>query len=301
RFRSDASLLHPASTIRRLAAPAGSETPADMEVSFFGVVGPLGVLPHAYTELLLERGRNKDEALRGFLDLFHHRLLSYFYRAWEKYRFAVAFERGEGDILARYLWSLLGLGTEGLRRRMEVPDEALLFFAGVLARRPRCAAALEGALGDYFGVRASVLPLTGGWAALDPEDRTRLGVQDGGSIVGRATVLGERIWHPQGGFRVQVGALRWDRLLEFLPGRSAFRELSAFVRFYVGIELDFDVVLVLRAEEAGGIRLGGTGAAGAPLGWASWLVSGPSTRDLRTASFPCPSTVHEEPGLRAAA
>jgi type VI secretion system protein ImpH len=49
--------------------------------------GPSGVLPYNYTELVIDRLRNKDRALAEFLDIFHHRMISLFYQAWEKYRF----------------------------------------------------------------------------------------------------------------------------------------------------------------------------------------------------------------------
>ncbi len=45
-----------------------------------------GVLPHHYTELVIRRLQLRDTSLRDFLDVFHHRALSFFYRAWKKYR-----------------------------------------------------------------------------------------------------------------------------------------------------------------------------------------------------------------------
>ena len=44
------------------------------------------------------------------------------------------------------------MGTAGLRGRLEVDDEVLLFYAGLLAQQPRSASALAGMLQDYFGV-----------------------------------------------------------------------------------------------------------------------------------------------------
>ena len=66
-------------------------------MNFMGTTGPQGPLPHFYTTLILSRLRSGDKTLRDFLDLFHHRMLSFFYQAWEKYRFAVSYDRGERD------------------------------------------------------------------------------------------------------------------------------------------------------------------------------------------------------------
>ena len=38
-------------------------------------------------------GPERNQGLREFLDIFNHRLISFFYRAWEKYRFPIAYER----------------------------------------------------------------------------------------------------------------------------------------------------------------------------------------------------------------
>src|SRR5262249_36542598 len=150
-----------------------------MTVAFLGLTGPSGVLPRHYTELLLrmEREANGSEkrALRAWLDLFNHRLISLFYRAWEKYRFYVAYERGEHagrepDAFTQVLFSLAGLGVPKLRGRLRVvtpegpgertvariDDLALLHYSGYLAQRPRCATSLEALLGDYFGLAVRV-------------------------------------------------------------------------------------------------------------------------------------------------
>ena len=39
--------------------------------------------------------------LRDFLDIFNHRLISLFYRAWEKYRFPIAYERRDEDTFSQ--------------------------------------------------------------------------------------------------------------------------------------------------------------------------------------------------------
>ena len=81
-------------------------------------------------ELLLklevtQRGNPERRTLRDWLDLFNHRLISLFFRAWEKYRFPLAYERGlpagpEPDAFTRSLYCLVGLGLPPLRGRLRV-------------------------------------------------------------------------------------------------------------------------------------------------------------------------------------
>ena len=86
-----------------------------MTVAFLGLTGPLGrAAAPLHRAAPGAAPRTGDRALAAFLDLFNHRLISLFYRAWEKYRFAVAYERGEDDRVHRsYLFHLIGLGTRG--------------------------------------------------------------------------------------------------------------------------------------------------------------------------------------------
>jgi type VI secretion system protein ImpH len=67
-------------------------------------------------------------------------LISFFYRAWEKYRFPIAYERSRRDPFTAYLFDLIGLGTKGLSGRMRLPDQGLLLYAGLIAQKPHSAA-----------------------------------------------------------------------------------------------------------------------------------------------------------------
>jgi type VI secretion system protein ImpH len=119
RFRSHVSLSFPPSSIVDLSPGAPESRSPVLTQAFFGLTGPSGVLPRHYTDLLLrlEAMRVPERrALREWLDLFTHRLLSLFHRAWEKYRFPLAYERldaaaGEPDPFSLALFSLVGMGT----------------------------------------------------------------------------------------------------------------------------------------------------------------------------------------------
>jgi type VI secretion system protein ImpH len=277
RFRAHASLAFPPSAIHEVEQADEAGRPALMTVAFMGLTGPLGVLPRHYTELIIERGRMNDPTLRDFLGLFDHRLISLFYRAWEKYRVPIGYERARArgdrlDEVSTYVFDLFGMGTKGLRGRFRtLADEATLFYAGLLGQRPHGASGLQGILQDYFGVPARVRQFRGRWLQLSEDNRSR--VARGGTpdnVVGRA-VLGSRVWDQQAAFRLRIGPLGFRAFQDFLPSGTAFAPLVELTRFYVGQELDFDVQLVLKAAEVPRCRLGHVGPDAPRLGWSTWL------------------------------
>jgi type VI secretion system protein ImpH len=288
RFRSHLSLSFPPSAIHDIERLQDGNGPAQMTVAFMGLAGLQGVLPRHYTELLLERARHKDQTLRDFLDLFNHRLISLFYRAWEKYRFPIAYEQAlakqEGyDSFSLRLFDLIGLGTKGLREMLEVEDEALLFYAGLLAQHPHSASALEGLLQDYFGIPVHVAQFVGQWLTLSEANRSRLGVREGNNALGVSAVAGRRVWDQQGKFRLRLGPLTYDEFCRFLPSGEAFERLVGLTRFYAGQEWDFDVQLILKAAEVPACRLGETGEQAPRLGWSAWLKSKAFCHDAEDA------------------
>lgn len=274
RFGARASLSFPASEVHALEQSESG--PPLMRVNFMGTIGPLGVLPLYYTELVAECLKERDRTLRDFLDIFHHRAIALFYRAWEKYRFSVAFERGEDDRFSYYLSSIVGLGTDGLQNRQQAPDQSLRFYAGLFAQQPRSAEALKLILSDFFAVPVEVEQFLGGWYRLDPDSQCNLeDAAEDSQMLGFGAVVGDEIWNPQSRIRVVVGPLSLKRYLEFLPSGSAYPLLRGLIRFFAGDEFDFEAQLILDRHEVPACELGSTGDAAPQLGWVSWSSTRP--------------------------
>jgi type VI secretion system protein ImpH len=289
RFRTDVSLGYPPSAVRGIRAGENGG-PVELAVAFMGLVGRLGVLPRHYTELILERGRQKDASLREFLDLFNHRLITLFYRAWEKHHFPVGYERakrkGQGyDRFSRCLLALVGMGTGGLLERLDVPDRALMFYGGLLARHCRSASALQGLLRDYFGVPVSIDQMTGKWLPLPRDKRTRLGPGDANNVLGDTAICGSRVWDPHAKFTVRVGPVGIGAFYQFLPSGDAFPRLCQLTGLFAGKEFDFDVRQTLRAAEVPACRLGDTRGPAPLLGWSTWLKVRDFEQDASDAVF----------------
>ncbi len=287
RFRSVPSLTFPPSAINALQRPENPDEPPVMAIAFLGLYGPSGALPTVYTELVMQRLRAGDHTLAAFLDQFNHRMASFFYRAWEKYRPAIARERGEADDrFADHLFALMGLGLGPLHGRHAFPDAALLPASGLLAQRRRPAVVLEAILTDYFGRSVAVEPFIGRWLRLEPPDRSTLSSTGlGHNALGTSLVVGARVWDEQSKFRLRLGPLTLPQFRGFLPGTDAFRQLCELARLYVDAEFDFDVQLVLRAEDVPSCRLISNSGAGPQLGRTAWLTSRSLDRDAQDAVF----------------
>jgi len=288
RFAANPSMSFPASQIQALEM--GDGRPPRMTVNFFGLTGPSACLPLVYTELLLKRIREGDTALQEFLDIFNHRLLSLFCRAWEKYRFPISYERGGEDRFTSHLLELIGLGTEGLRDRQQVHDESLLFYAGLFTEHARSAVSLEQILADYFGVEVAIEQFVGGWYQVDTESRCNLGARASLSEqLGSGALVGDAVYDRQSRVRIRLGPLGFAQYTGFLPEGNARPELDAIVRFFTGGEIDVEIQLVLRRAEVPRCLLGGEGQeadAQPRLGWSTWMKSAPFSRDPDETTLP---------------
>lgn len=280
RFGVNNSLAFPASQIQSMDWPENEGDAPNMTVNFMGLTGPQGTLPNPYTSLIIERLRASDGTLRDFLDIFNHRFISLFYRAWRKYRLDVSAERDERDRFSRHLLSLLGLGTDGLQDRLAIPDDSLIYYSGLLAQHPRSAQALCQILTDYFSVPVKIEQFAGAWYRLDPTARCCFSDSTNDSeCLGLGAVVGDEVWSQQSKLRIVLGPLSLEKYLEFLPDGSNWEPLSSWVRFFSNEELDFEVKLILEREDVPACALGAEDASGPQLGWVSWLKSKPLGRD----------------------
>ena len=285
RFSTNPSLGFPGGEVQDLELNPDDQ--ARMEVNVLGLVGNSGVLPLHYSRRILQEGKNGASPLRDFLDMFQHRLTSLFYRAWEKARFFVRFERGERDPVSERLMDLIGLGNETLRARIGVPDEDLLFYSGLLGLQQRNASSLQRIIEDYLQVPAEVQQFIGSWYPLDEDSQCRLDdeVDELSPRLGEHTVVGDEIWDPQACVRLRIGPLPRKKYEEFLPGGQAHETLKALTSFFGNGQFDFEAQLVLQMEDVPPVVLGDDIASATPLGLCTWIRTRPFARDADETTF----------------
>jgi type VI secretion system protein ImpH len=286
RFSSPPSQNFPASEIQGYAER--EQRPETLEVNFMGLNVVNGPMPAAYAAALGERERQKDRAGLDFFDIFNHRIVSLFYRAWKKYRHHIAYESsGTGeDEITRCLFDLVGLGTPGLRNRLMVADESVAYYAGILGKSVRSVEGLRQILEDYFQVPAEIAQFTGRWERLPPSQQTVLNETSSfPECLGQGTVAGDEVWNQQGALTVRLGPMSLERYRQFLPGAQGQKELHAWLRFYARGEFDFLVQLVLDRNGVPPTLLPEQRELSPRLGYESWLKTRPFTRDADETTY----------------
>lgn len=267
RFGQEVSLAFESSTLSQFI-PSKEGRPARLNQRFLGLFGPNGAMPLHITEYVRSRQHNyHDHTLARFADIFHHRMISLYYRARANTEPAFSFDRPAQDQFASYVASISGLSGQSLRNRDAMPDLAKLHYTGLLSNQAKNADGLIAILADFFKLPVKLLEFVGEWLAIEKEDLSRLGESVRTGQLGISVVLGSRVWSCQHKFRIIFGPLNLEQYQSLLPSGKRLQTLVAIVQNYIGYEFNWDVNLVLRQSEVPMARLDGQ----SPLGLCCWL------------------------------
>jgi type VI secretion system protein ImpH len=274
----DPYLEFPASNLSRVTVADGR---INVIVKFLGLLGPQGALPLVTTEESYDWLRMRDDAFARFLDIFNHRFLQLFFRAWADSRPIAQHDRPEQDRFVAYVGSMIGLGSPPLQNLDSLPDPAKLCFAGLIACQARSASRLKGFVAGLFGVKVEVDEFVGSWLSFEAGDRSALGQRNSG--LGTNMSLGASIFSIQDKIRVRVFTRSLAQYKRFLPSGDLCRPLADAVFFFIGDQLDWELELAIPAGEVEPVQLGRLGQ----IGWTTWMSPNWTSRDVyrRDARF----------------
>jgi type VI secretion system protein ImpH len=257
--------------------PGGAGKPARLHGLSFGLFGPNAPLPLHLTEYAIDRQLNaKDSTFSAFANIFHHRMMSLFYRAWADSQPTVHLDRPAEDRFRLYMGAMVGLATPNLDNRDALPDQFKRFFAGRLLQQNRNAEGLKGLLERFFRIPVGIVEFVAEWMRLPPTSHLRLGGSADVAALGLTAVTGEYVWGSQQRFRLRLGPLSHAEFNNFLPGGVALSQLVAAVKTYVGEEKAWDVQLVLQRADVPATRLGQNGR----MGLTTWMGQPPRSADI---------------------
>jgi len=242
----------------------------------FGLFGPQGPLPlHISREAFSRARHSSDSALADFCDVFHHRLAALYWRAYAKARPAIEQDRPAGSRFRNRVGAVAGLAGPAFFDRSALPDNFSLFAAGLLALQTRPPEAITRLVALFFAVPVKVQEFVGAWLDIPPHAQTRIGLALVNSQLNQNIVVGSRVFARHHRFRLILGPLSLTQFLGFLPNQDARGKLDVMLRQVPGIDMDWDVRLVLRRDQVPATTLG----LASHLGWTSWLDTRHRDRD----------------------
>jgi len=253
RFISDQNLGYPGAPISKVQKrdDVDGKTAYDIHVSFMGVTGTNGALPQHYTELVLERLKYKDTGMRDFFDLFNHRLLSLYYRAWEKYKFPIAFEKQSNSSVDSF--------SSVLNQLSGTSSSAGKYYAGFLNHSIRNVEGLKQILTDFTGCDVAIEQFQGKWQILAEADQTRLGQrsQPEGQFaqLGFDACIGNKVWDINSDIKIVIKPSADAKIEQFLSGGSINQGMKELINLYLGKSINHKLQLELLNEQIPVTRL----------------------------------------------
>jgi type VI secretion system protein ImpH len=260
----DPFLDFPASNIARVVQ--GDNNPLKLFVKYLGLLGPQGALPLATTEEAYHYLLAHDEAFPRFLDIFNHRFIQLFFRAWADARPIVQHDRPDTDRFVAYIGSAIGVGSAPYHNLDSVPDSLKLAYAGLMGAQAKCASRLAGAICGIFNIRAEVEEFVGTRLVIKAAEWTILGRQY--NALGADALLGRSVYSVQDKIRVRIFTKSLAQYIRFLPTGDLCEPLADLVFFYSGEQLEWDAELAIPSGAAEPIRIGRFGQ----LGWTTWMA-----------------------------
>lgn len=272
RFKVNPNLSFPPGDIHAVES-AGAESDAErvwFVLNLMGLHGAASPLPAYFTEHVAQH-QDEPDALRDFLDVINHHLISIFYGIWNKYRYYLQFRDHGADINSRRFFSFIGLGHKELQGTSGLRRERLLSYMGLIAFSGEATGSLESILRHYFGhPLVHIIPCIRRQVPIPADQQCALGLAN--CRLSTDFLLGSEVLDQTGKFRVLFDALSWKRFTDFLPGGSLFSELRSLVRFVLRSRLGFDVELRLKPAEIPEFTIGK--ASPCRLGWTTWAGQG---------------------------
>ncbi|MER2472340.1 type VI secretion system baseplate subunit TssG [Photorhabdus laumondii] len=249
--------------------PYPDGTRYQININNFGLFGPNGPLPLHVTEFAWQRQRqHKDHALSAFFNLFQHRLITLFWRAWADAQPCLSFDRSDNRRFDYFFASLIGR-SHCLRHQ-----RTHHYMVGHLSRQSRNKDGLLCLLRYHFGLPVTLHENQFHWLTIERDEQLRLHNGHSGTRLGSTTRLGIAVADVQCAFCLELGPLSWSTYLRFLPASRfatscchELRQLCDWVRGYVGLEYAWKLRVTLDHQHYRGCSLGSDQS----LGQNCWL------------------------------
>jgi type VI secretion system protein ImpH len=265
RFRHDPSMAFSAGDIASgtlaqvLGDPNDSQSRRhavmQLTTTFLGLTGSVSPLP-LYIPAEVAQSNSGENLQANFLDIFHHRLLSLFYRLWTRYQYAREFTANCDDVWSQRVLALCAPTAESRTRPSRIPRHKLLKLAPLLSPRSRSARGLELALEEVLDLpdgHAHIAQLVGGYTPIDEDQRMRLSQKT--AILGRGALLGSQAYERGNRFCIRLGPMSASEYPHYIGKGARIDLVREVVNLMVREPFDYDLELLLGGDALPGFLI----------------------------------------------
>lgn len=231
--------------------------------SYWGMLGINGPLPSHLTEYAIERNyRLKDKTFTEFLDVFNHRFISLFYRAWADSEPTVSHDRKDHDTFKDRLNAFSGEANV-YQDTFDQNRNVHQFLSGLFSHKNRSGKVLSQLLSEFLHLDVKIEEFQGQWYPLEKEEQTHLGKNN--SSLGVDCIIGQRTYQRSFNFAINIGPVDYAEYISLLENKQRIQSIVELTQKSVGQEYEFTINILLKAHQTQPSKLGS-----AQLGINSW-------------------------------
>jgi type VI secretion system protein ImpH len=267
RFRHDPSMafstgdVSAARIVEKYDVPDDISSPkrstAEIVTTFLGLTGSASPLP-LYLASEIAQLDTEESVSRAFLDIFHHRIISLFYRLWIRYQYPWESRADPTDRWSRRVLSFAGIDHYDRAPVRQVPVWKSLRVVALLAGRARPAYILPIVIKEYLreildGAEVGITQFVGGWTSIAKDQLMQLGRSN--CFVGINALIGSRIYDQSDRFTIRIGPVGAKGYRRFTANREWLSAVREAVELAVRVPLAYEIELLLSPDAQLGCRL----------------------------------------------
>lgn len=255
RFSHDPSMTFHAGDVSKVDFGESESKQPRVVSTFLGLYGAVSPLAAYFSEDVLRAEVDDETSLRAFYDLFHHRLLSLFYRSWKKYRPHVGFRDDATDATTRRLLAYVGTDAQNFDPTPAIDPFLKLALGPLLSLRTRPERTLNIALQRALpGLQVRIEAFVERHALIPNPERTRLAIHN--TTLGVNLTIGRRVKDRSGRVRVVIGPVTYQHYEDYMPGGRNYAHLSRLLSHLTGDAVETELEVQLAESDAPGVQLG---------------------------------------------
>jgi len=235
------------------------DTKNEVFVNFMGLLGTDGPMPLVFSEYVFNRKKHHhDFVLADFLDMFNHRMISFYYRAWADSQLTVSNDKHVNSHIYKYLKSLIGISGIPVESDNSIELNLIKTYNSAhYMRKDSTPDSLASVLQSYFKIPVKVKQFIGSYIKIPKTERYSLNVKHKSECLGKNIIIGKKYYSLTDKITIIMGPLNLKQMMDFMRGTQKNELLKTLIKGLIPFGLSYDLILVLKNTDIPALQLAG--------------------------------------------